>query len=237
MEVNSNWLDTEMLEDYLDGKLDAKSMHFVERLALEDPFVTEALEGLRQSPRRSSSLSILQKQLRERIELQPAVKSRWRITTHRLSIAATAAILFIAGSVIFWMQEANLRKARSEKQVHVTLTDIRQASASEAVPIQLSVYPMFDKADKGQSAPVGGWNGLREHLIKNNKLLAFPITRLVEVQFRIDANGRPFELKALSSPGEQFTNEAIRLIQSGPDWHPVNAPSKDLKLNSVKVYF
>ncbi len=44
--MNNNWLDIDVLEDYLDGKLDAKAMHFVERQALDDPFVAEALEGL-----------------------------------------------------------------------------------------------------------------------------------------------------------------------------------------------
>ena len=56
----NEWLDIDVLEDYLDGKLDAKTMHKVERLSLEDPFVAEALAGLSQSPKRTQSLSLLQ---------------------------------------------------------------------------------------------------------------------------------------------------------------------------------
>ena len=69
--MNNDWLDIDVLEDYLDGKLDAKAMHFVERQALEESFVAEALEGLKQSPKRKQTLSILQKQLYDRVSEKP----------------------------------------------------------------------------------------------------------------------------------------------------------------------
>jgi hypothetical protein len=109
--VNNDWLDIDVLEDYLDGKLDAKAMHFVERQALEDPFVAEALEGLKQSPKRKQTLSILQKQLYDRVSEKPIKRKLWSITTQRLSIAATATVAFIAVSILFFMRETNRRNA------------------------------------------------------------------------------------------------------------------------------
>jgi hypothetical protein len=109
--VNNDWLDIDVLEDYLDGKLDAKAMHFVERQALEDPFVAEALEGLKQSPKRKHTLSILQKQLYDRVSEKPIKRKIWGITTQRLSIAATATVAFIAVSILFFMRETNRRSA------------------------------------------------------------------------------------------------------------------------------
>jgi len=111
--VNNDWLDIDVLEDYLDGKLDAKAMHFVERQALDDPFVAEALEGLKQSPKRKQTLSILQKQLYDRISEKPAKRKLWGITTHRLSIAATATVAFIAVSILFFMRETNRKNAET----------------------------------------------------------------------------------------------------------------------------
>jgi len=111
--VNNDWLDIDVLEDYLDGKLDAKAMHFVERQALEDPFVAEALEGLKKSPKRKQTLSILQKQLHDRISEKPVRRKLWGITTHRLSIAATATVAFIAVSILFFMRETNRRNAET----------------------------------------------------------------------------------------------------------------------------
>jgi len=120
----NEWLDIDVLEDYLDGKLDAKAMHRVEKLSLEDPFVAEALAGLSQSPKRTQSLSLLQKQLQERIAQKPIEKKRWAITMQRLSIGSAAAVLFIAVSILFWMKSNKRQEmlaANEPKKVDVTI--------------------------------------------------------------------------------------------------------------------
>lgn len=122
--VNKDWLDIAVLEDYLDGKLDAKTMNRVEREALEDPFVAEALAGLSASPKRSlQSISLLQKQLQDRVAEQQNIKKTSVITWQRLSIAATAAVMFVSVSIVFWMKENNRQKelAALPKKVDVTI--------------------------------------------------------------------------------------------------------------------
>lgn len=122
--MNKDWLDISVLEDYLDGKLDAKTMNRVEREALDDPFVAEALAGLSESPKRSlQSISLLQKQLHERVAEQKSFKKTSVITWQRLSIAAAAAVVFVAVSVMFWMKEENYQKqlAGRAKKVDVTI--------------------------------------------------------------------------------------------------------------------
>lgn len=125
--MNNDWLDIGVLEDYLDGKLDAKTMNRVEREALEDPFVAEALAGLSASPKRSlQSISLLQKQLQERISGQQDSKKTKVITWQRLSIAATAAVMFIAVSIVFWMKETARQNqlAKQPKSVDVTIAPV-----------------------------------------------------------------------------------------------------------------
>jgi hypothetical protein len=133
--VNKDWLDIDVLEDYLDGKLDAKAMHFVERQALEDPFVAEALEGLRQSPKRKQHLSLLQKQLYHRIANEPVKRKMWGITTQRLSIAATATVAFIAVSILFFMRETNNRNEVAKRKEAGVIVNLDTATAiAEAKP-------------------------------------------------------------------------------------------------------
>jgi len=137
--VNKDWLDIAILEDYLDGKLDAKSMNRVERAALEDPFVAEALAGLSMSPNRSLvSLSLLQKQLKERVAEQQHVKKSAVITWQRLSIAATAAVLFISVGIIFWMKQVNYQEVAGNQSKKVDVVIAPKAkeieSASEVTP-------------------------------------------------------------------------------------------------------
>lgn len=150
--MNKDWFDIGVLEDYLDGKLDAKTMNRVERKALEDPFVAEALAGLSESPRRSlQSLSLLQKQLQERITEQHTLKKTSVVTWQRLSIAAAAAVMFIAVSVMFWMRENNLQKelAGRAKKVDVTISAENSVAAADTAPAVAAV-PVPEVENAGQ---------------------------------------------------------------------------------------
>ena len=145
---NNDWLDIDVLEDYLDGKLDAKAMHDVERRSLEDPFVAEALAGLSLSPKRVQSLSLLQKQLQDRIAQKPVAQKRWQITSQRLSIAAAAAVLFVTVSLLFWMRESSNRKqiaGSSSKKVEVAIA-ATQEIAKPTVKAKKEVERLIAKA-------------------------------------------------------------------------------------------
>ena len=145
---DSDLLDIAVLEDYLDGKLDAKTMHRVERLSLEDPFVAEALAGLSQSPKRVQSLSLLQKQLQNRIAQKPVEQKRWQITSQRLSIAAAAAVLFVTVSLLFWMREKDSRAqlaANTPKKVEVAIA-AEQATVKPEAEVAKVVAEAKDNA-------------------------------------------------------------------------------------------
>ncbi len=134
---NNDWLGADILEAYLDGSLDAKTMHQVERISLEDPFVAQAMAGLSESKRRAISLSILQKQLQERLAQKPVEQKRWNMTGQRLSIAATAAVLFLTATILFWMrtsknEEAQLAAQQNVSGVTVELKDDTNTNVAEA---------------------------------------------------------------------------------------------------------
>lgn len=146
----------DVLEDYLDGKLDARSMHQVEKHALEDPFVAEALAGLSASPKRSlQSLSLLQQQLQDRIAGQTTHKKKSIVTWQRLSIAAAAAVMFISVSIVFWMKNNTYtdKMAGQPKKVEVTLAPKESAvvaaspKPSPAVEGRVSTTETQVKAD------------------------------------------------------------------------------------------
>jgi TonB family protein len=126
--VNSDWLDIDLLEDYLDGKLDSSAMHKIEKQALEDPFVAQALAGLSESPRRAKdSVSLLQKQLYERIALQQVSKKSSVFTWQRLSVAAAAAVMFISVSILFFMRDRQNREQLAKgrtKKVEVNMAPV-----------------------------------------------------------------------------------------------------------------
>lgn len=132
--MNNDWIDIELLEDYLDGKLDSKAMHQLEKQALEDPFIAQALAGLSESPKRASqSISILQKQLYERVAQQQVTKKDTIFTWQRLSVAAAAAVMFVSVSIIFFMREKENRD-RLAKQPHKVEVNLAPKPGTETTP-------------------------------------------------------------------------------------------------------
>lgn len=57
---------------------------------------------------------------------------------------------------------------------------------------------------------------------------------VVEVSFIITPEGRPANFKVVSSPSKDFSDEAIRIINSGPDWKPA---MKDGEYIEEKISF
>jgi len=126
--VNNNWLDIELLEDYLDGKLDHKAMHQLEKQALEDPFVAQALAGLTESRGHAKqSVSLLQKQLYDRIAQHQVIKKESVFTWQRLSVASAAAVMFIAVSIFFFMRERENREQLAKNKPHTVEVNLAPA--------------------------------------------------------------------------------------------------------------
>ncbi len=217
---NNNWLDIEVLEDYLEGNLDSETMYLIERAALEDPFVAEALDGLSKSPRRVQELSLLQKQLQARVEARPVHQKRWRITSHRLSIAATAAVLFIAVSILFWMREDRRRLAEEKlgKEVEVTIAPMAAGvAAADAAPVAAAMMV----SPESNSTPEEGWDHFYQY-VKEHQVGAKEGTyagKSVEVEFNVDPlTGKPVNVKGLNNADPLLEKEAVRLLTEGPKW-------------------
>lgn len=120
--MSTNYPDSLMIRAYLEGKLDHEEMYRLEKQALTDPFLWEALEGYTHTPNAGTELSILQRQLHERIVHLQENKKVFDFTWQRLSVAASASVLFITAGILFWMN-VNRSGPPTAKQVQVALID------------------------------------------------------------------------------------------------------------------
>ncbi|KAA2245195.1 SGNH/GDSL hydrolase family protein [Chitinophaga agrisoli] len=110
-------IDPELIRKYLAGELDDKAMHALERQALDDPFLAEALEGYAAfDPDQSAHLADLQGRLAERANVpapkqgesspkpsEPAPKAKVKLMRPYYQWAAAAAIIVVMGVTFFWM--------------------------------------------------------------------------------------------------------------------------------------
>jgi outer membrane biosynthesis protein TonB len=92
----------------------------------------------------------------------------------------------------------------------------------------LYLHPDFSSA-----VPVTGNRGFTKYVNEN---VQFPENTsqkraVVVLSFTVNADGRPDNISVLRSPGMEFSAEAIRLLQEGPDWQP--AKIKDEMLDIV----
>ncbi len=119
-----NYPDNLTIRQYIEGKLDSQLMHEMEKQAMDDPFLYDALEGYDNTAEEGHGLSILQRQLHERIVHLQENKKVFDLTWQRLSVAAAAAVMFISTGVLFWMntQKYDAKLAVNTRQVEVALT-------------------------------------------------------------------------------------------------------------------
>jgi TonB family protein len=124
--VKTNYPDSLTIQQYLEGKLDPEVAHQLEKQALDDPFLWEALEGYSTHRDPAADLSILQRQLHERIVHMQENKKVFDLSWQRLSVAAAAAVMFVSAGILFWMNSHRAPEqlaSQSQKPVEVNVID------------------------------------------------------------------------------------------------------------------
>jgi hypothetical protein len=87
----------------------------------------------------------------------------------------------------------------------------------------ISTIEMDDSPDWQLPSPVIGTRKYKEYIKENLQYPSFDTTDIravVVLNFIVAENGRPKNISVLKSPGRSFSDEAIRLLVSGPDWYP-----------------
>lgn len=99
--MNKEDINIELIKDYFAGKLDAKTMHALEKRALEDPFLAEAMEGFHNRPDNvSKDLDDLQVRLENRIHKESFALKPWLV-------AASVIMLLGIGTYFIWNNSNN----------------------------------------------------------------------------------------------------------------------------------
>jgi hypothetical protein len=156
--VNKRETDISQIKKYLDGELDARAMHQLERRAQDDPFLMDAMEGYEKTGKdQQVHLNELTNRLHDRITQKKA-----RIIPLRL-IGIAASILLVCSIGGWWLlnnHSANTPKlalaVKPESKKTVTVdTVIPQPKAEVAAVKQIprTVHPRQFKEERKAAAP------------------------------------------------------------------------------------
>lgn len=245
--MKTNYPDSLTIQQYLEGKLDPELAHQLEKQALDDPFLWDALEGYSVYRDPAADLSFLQRQLHERIVHLQENKKVFDLTWQRLSVAAAAAVMFISAGILFWMNSQNSPErlaSQTQQPVEVNVIDrdsgesvirnkdepvIVSAKSTASDVRQAKVARIGD--DRGSlnevvsgynNAPKSGWQSYREYLDMNTgKFKAEPgFGGSVILTFQVGADGKLANIKVIKGLNEAYNKEAIRIVRNGSDWTP-----------------
>ncbi len=163
-EKNNIKYSAEDIRKYLDGQLSEMEMQALEKAALEDPFLSDAMEGIEESRNYKvsfeSDVEDLQKRLTERIReknrtsVMVLLFSKWRIA---------ASVIFILGIAVLTLTYVN-RKTRKTEIAKSPGNDSGMVKAPSTTP---SVNSDSDKSEIALDQPV-----IREKKLRPKKLLS-----------------------------------------------------------------
>lgn len=200
--------DIILFRRYLSGDLEPELMHQLEKQAMDDPFMWEAMEGYEIVTDPGKDLSLLQSSLHKRVIHLQEQKNTFFISGQRMSIAATASVLFIAAGILFWINvnRSHAVKNGTEKRVEVNLSR------------QESIYPSVNSNSVIQ--PVIGWEKYQLYLIENirKSQIESGLRGNVVLSFRINKKGEAVDIVILKGLTSSSNSEAIRLVKEGPLW-------------------
>jgi len=240
------------IQRYLEGLLSKEEMYEIEREALNDPFLNDALEGYRmQSEVNHGQLSLLQQRLAQRVEGKQEEKNRFFFTTQRLAIASVAAVLFVLAVVLLWMKATMDPSAGAagevEKEVFVDLN----------APIEISPAFLAELNQRFQAE----WSGATVRPVATDgdataaadgDATADGTREVYLLRFDVDLSGRPQNLERMplgTATGDGAADGAgagaaepvlplegdldakiLKILQDGPIWEGLQGRSVELEL-------
>ncbi len=138
------------IQKYLKGELSAEEMHAMERAALDDPFLADAMEGMEQTLQTNEGsmidthLQSLGESLKDRVA-SASQKALAPVRSMRWWQVAAAAVVLVAGSV--WAYDSFMRSAAREK----ILASQRSTKTTAVVPVTDSLAENNVRAFKEDS--------------------------------------------------------------------------------------
>lgn len=199
----NNHYDIITIEQYLAGKLNAKDMYQLERDALTDPMLRDAIDGFETSNTiPHQHISILQQRLQTRIAQQTEKRNHFYFGRQRLAIASIAGVLFIVVGILFWM---------------INFPEKRAGEQSTTSEVSISLQPIVSTTlISGNLEPEIGWEDYNHYLRINNQ--GNISGERIEVSFSV-IDHRPSSIKIISPANKRASEEVIQLLQRGPKWN------------------
>lgn len=196
------------IKQYLAGKLSAMQMHAMEKAALDDPFLAEAMEGYEAMPDKEWNNELVT--LREEIAGKGNVAKVIPLHQSKNNWRKIAAAIFITGAGITLTFILTKNKAEDESKPEIAQTII---TAKDSVPQTNNEQPVSVTASLNPTA-----SSLKEEIKATNGLVSHTVITKPDTNRYIPEPGAP-QFKSATQNAGATTPEHDKVIAAAP---PVN---------------
>jgi TonB family protein len=132
-----------------------------------------------------------------------------------------------------------LKKTMNVMEKPIIAEDTLISDLNEVVAIGYNQNQKAADVSEGSSSPspVGGKSAFENYITENMRkpgTLTEGETAVVILTVMVKSAGATDSIKVVSSPGKEFSDEAIRLIKEGPAWNP--AENNGVKIdNEIRI--
>ncbi|TDS10401.1 hypothetical protein [Sphingobacterium paludis] len=191
------------IHNYIHGLMSKEDMHALEREALEDPFLQDAIDGYRlQNGVDAKPLSLLQQRLERRVLAHAQRKNNYFFGWQRLTIGLVAAVMFITVCTLVLMR--HLPKRGASAVTEVELMDDTLVSG-------VVVHPLSG----ADAVPLDGWDAFSAFVAEHAS--AASKEKRVTVLFKVDGEGKAYAIRPQVNDAAT-QEEIVDLLRKGPTW-------------------
>ena len=183
------------IHNYVNGLMSKEEMYELEREALDDPFLQDAIDGYAlQDGVDVGKLSLLQKRLAARIETQAQTKNKRFYSWQRLAVGMAAAVMFVTVCTLL------LIRYLPQKTAGLTEVEIMSDQMYEII-----VSP----SESSSAVPEMGWDALGTFISKN---LKYSTTEgFITVALKVNSQGKASDITT-NTKDEAENEELVKLL-------------------------
>lgn len=192
------------IHNYINGLMSKEEMHALEREALNDPFLHDAIEGYAlQNGVDAKQLSLLQKRLAARVEQHSVRRDQRFYGWQRLAVGATAAVMFVTVCILLLIKYMPQQK---------------NASLTEVEILQENSYRITIEGERTSAQPLEGWTNY-QHYIDQHLNNTEQREGRIHITFDVNEQGEAYNIKEQTESGTvDALAELHHLITNGPKW-------------------
>ncbi|MCL7988748.1 hypothetical protein M8998_12435 [Sphingobacterium sp. lm-10] len=196
------------IHNYVAGLMSREDMHALEREAINDPFLQDAIDGYKlQNGVETAPLSLLQKRLAARVQQRNLDRHKRFYSWQRLAVGLVAAVMFVVVCSLLVFRHLHQKPVSSTQAEGITIT---------TSTLRVQVVP----EENSDARPLKGWEQFSQKL--NENLSSYTNALSVDVKFIIE-NGHAKDIKISGLSDQRFMEKITQTIRQELRWEGTKA--------------